>query len=280
MKTTNEIAVSGGADSPKLQPAQPTKTFSGPVSDYLWKELRGIGHCWVKRMGDPLSSGTLLPDEVAAKAEAQRNRWKLIAFAVPIAGVIALAGAKNGINAYQTRAARQELAVKEEALRRDQEAKTAVAVAETKAFGDAFANSDKSFVEFMAGAQRAPQYFATAADMAAPEAISGIRDSIASVLAGKPLDYVKPIATVGAWSAPVVFKQVEGGYLIGVAIDDAGVRKAVVLFASNGGTVGLRTYVPETEVGAFIADGDGKFKYAPLDKVRERLVRGFFMQSK
>lgn len=273
----NEIALPAGA-----APQKPTqeRVFKGPVSDYLWKELIGEGHAWVARMNDERSHASLVSASVTNHYQGQANRWAFIAVVVPALVIGSCALVQWGRAEWDKREQRLQAEAtieKARAVRAEQEAKVA---AEQKAYNDAVASADKQWAAFMAGAAGSPQYYATAADMApGAQGVAGVQESVQSILAGKPLDHVKPIEVPGAWSAPVVFKKIAGDrgdfYLVGVAIDDNGVRKSMPLLVFGGNVYGLRSSVAEAEAKAFHAEQS--FRAAQFSNVRDAVIRGFFV---
>lgn len=279
-----EIALAGQVPTAQTQPNKPS--VDDGLSDYLYKQLRGFGHVVEARLGDALSHATQLPKDVVASFDSQRRLWKSIAIAVPVAGIFVLAGAKDGVTAWQERSARIEAEAKAEVMRKDQEAKAAAAMAEAKAYADAFAAADKTLLAFMSGADalKVEGVYAKSSDILGGEnqaaAIGGIREAVTSIVNGKPVDYAKTVDGVGAWPAAIVAKslQADGGYMVGVAIDDNGTRKALVLYAKRTQSgevsiVGIRSYAPELEAKTFVVDQ--AFKFYPFENVKERFVRGF-----
>jgi hypothetical protein len=286
MKTT-DIALASGQNL--AAPAQKVKPSpSDGLSDYLYKQLRGIGHVWKARLNDTLSHATQLPAQVVASFETQRRLWKTIAIAVPIAGIFVLASAKNGVTAWQERSARIEAQAKMEVLRQEQEVKMAAAAATAKAYADAFAGADQKLLAFVTGVDALPldKTYAGVPDMATPEAVEGIKTALSALLAGKASDYAKVIADVGPWTAPIVAKKLtDDSYLAGVAVRDGEARKVLVLYAKRGQpgqgdvVVGLRVPaagVPERQFQA----PEGAFHTFDFDRIlngqlREQFVRSF-----
>jgi hypothetical protein len=285
MKTT-DIALAPGqtlaAPAHKVKPSP-----SDGLSDYLYKQLRGPGHVWKARLNDVLSHATQLPANIIASFESQRSLWKAVAIAVPVAGIFVLAGAKNGVSAWQERSARIEAEAKMEVMRQEQEVKMAAAAATAKAYADAFAGADQKLLAFVTGVDALPldKTYAGVPDMATPEAAEGIKTALSALVAGKTSDYAKVIGDVGPWPAPIVAKKLtDDSYLAGVAVRDGDARKVLVLYAKRGQPgqgdviVGLRVPaagVPERQFQA----ADSAFHTFDFDRILNGQLRQQFVRS-
>ncbi|MCK9687296.1 hypothetical protein [Scleromatobacter humisilvae] len=282
MKST-EVALNTGKGL--AAPAQKVKPAANDgLSDYLYKQLRGYGHVIERRLNDSRAHVTQLTAEVVASHESQRKRWKIIAFAVPIAGILVLASAKNGVDAWQARTARLEAEANMEVIRKEQE----VRAADAKAYADAQATADQKLLAFVTGVDALPldKTYAGASDMPTPAAVNGIKQAVTAILAGQPSDYAKVVDNVGPWPAPIVAKRLtDKSYLVGVAVRDGEARKVLVLYAQRGQPgqddviAGLRipaAGVPERQftapAGTF---NTGDFDFILRGQLREQFVRSF-----
>jgi hypothetical protein len=282
MKST-EIALAGQAPTVQTQPTKPPANDG--LSDYLYKQLRGFGHVVEARLGDALSHATQLPKDIVASFENQRRLWKTIAIAVPVAGVFVLAGAKNGVTAWQERSARIEAEAKAEVMRKDHETKAAAAMAEAMAYADAFASADQKLLAFVSGvdALALDKTYADVSSMATAEAAEGIKQAITAILGGQPSDYAKVVDAFGAWPAPIVAKRLtDKSYLLGVAIRDGDARKVLVLYAQRGQSgdaiAALRILAAGVPERSFFAES--AFRTIEFDRIlngqlREQFVRSF-----